>query len=46
MVCYRRGDFQQTIEVKKLFKKQQKQIEVLDRVVLLIKFKDQQYFRD
>ncbi|MEM7592528.1 MAG: TMEM143 family protein [Cyanobacteria bacterium P01_A01_bin.83] len=45
MVCYRRGDFKQTIEIKKLFKKKQKQIEVLDRVVLLIKFKDQKYFR-
>ncbi|GAB4541629.1 MAG: hypothetical protein Tsb0014_33710 [Pleurocapsa sp.] len=46
IICYRRGDFQQTIEVKKLFKKQKKQIEVLDRVVLLIKFKDENYFRD
>ena len=46
MICYRRGDFEQTIEVKKLFKKQKQQIKVLDRVVLLIKFKNESYFRD
>ena len=46
MVCYRRGDFKQDIEVKKLFKKIKKQIEVLDRVVILIKFKDEEYFCD
>ncbi|WP_036481747.1 TMEM143 family protein [Myxosarcina sp. GI1] len=45
MVCYRRGDFKQTIEYKKFFRKKTKQIEVLDRVVLLIKFKDEEYFR-
>ena len=43
MICYRRGDFYQTIEVKKLFRKVKEKIDVFDRVVLLLKFKDQEH---
>ena len=44
MVCYRRGIFDQIIEVKKFFNKKKRSIEVFERVVLLIKFKDKDYF--
>ncbi len=44
MVCYCRGDIYKIIWVKKLFKKVQKTIDVFERVVLLIKFKDEAYF--
>ncbi len=44
MVCYRRSQFDQIIEINKFFKKKKKRIEVFDRVVLLIKFKDEEYF--
>ena len=46
MICYRRGDFKQTIEYKKFFRKKKKTIDVFDRVVLLIKFKDRRYFEE
>ncbi|MGF1480412.1 MAG: TMEM143 family protein [Cyanophyceae cyanobacterium] len=46
LVCYRRGDFYQTIEVRKFFRKIKKKIDVFDRVVLLIKFKEQEHFEN
>ena len=47
MVCYCRGDKVENITVKKwFFKKVERQIDVYRRVVLLIKFKEEQHFKD
>ncbi len=44
--CYYRGDIYKTIKVKKFgFLKQEKVIDILERVVLLIKFKGEGYFQ-
>ncbi|MGB5772379.1 MAG: TMEM143 family protein [Crocosphaera sp.] len=44
--CYYRGDIYKTITVKKFgFLKQEKVIDILERVVLLIKFKGEGYFQ-
>ena len=44
IVCYYRGDRKQKILCKKLLKNVEKTIEVFERVVLLLKFKDSRYF--
>lgn len=44
MVCYWRGDIYKIDYIKKLFRKIEKKIDVFERVVLLIKFKDLDYF--
>lgn len=44
IVCYYRGDSQKTTSVKKLFKAVEKKVDVFERVVLLLKFKDGAYF--
>ena len=44
LVCYYRGDRTQKITIKKLWKNVEKTIEVLERVVLLLKFKNTRYF--
>lgn len=44
MVCYCRGDIHKAAWVKKFFRKRKKTINVFERVVLLIKFKDESYF--
>ena len=47
MVCFCRGDTLETITEKKwVFKKVEKQINIYQRVVLLIKFKEAQHFKD
>ena len=47
MVCYCRGDTLEEIKVKKwFFKEVEKQINIYQRVVLLIKFKEEQHFKD
>ncbi|MDJ0583317.1 MAG: DUF3754 domain-containing protein, partial [Crocosphaera sp.] len=44
--CYYRGDIYETIQNKKFkFWKQEKTIDILERVVLLIKFKGEGYFK-
>lgn len=40
MVCYCRGDNYKITEVKKFFRKVQQTVDVFERVVLLLKFKD------
>lgn len=45
VVCYYRGDTETTIEVQKFFKKIKKKIQVFERVALLLKFKDTDYFK-
>lgn len=45
LVCYCRGDFEKTIQIKKFLRKKEKKINVFERVVLLIKFKDADYFQ-
>jgi len=45
LVCYCRGDYEKTIQVKKFLKKKDKTINLFERVVLLIKFKDADYFK-
>ncbi|MEQ8975276.1 MAG: DUF3754 domain-containing protein [Coleofasciculus sp. C1-SOL-03] len=45
LVCYCRGDYEKTIQVKKFLKKKEKRINLFERVVLLIKFKDTDYFK-
>ena len=44
LLCYYRGDRTQKITIKKLWKNVEKTIEVLERVVLLLKFKNTRYF--
>jgi hypothetical protein len=44
MVCYCRGDIYKIAKIKKFFRKTKKKINVFERVVLLIKFKDESYF--
>lgn len=44
MVCYSRGDIDKAAWVKKFLRKRKKTINVFERVVLLIKFKDESYF--
>jgi hypothetical protein len=47
MVCYYRGDISQSMSIKKWwFKKSNKEIEIFERVVLLIKFKEEQHFQE
>ena len=46
VICYYRGDSHQKISLKKLFFwKQEKKIDIFERIVLLIKFKEAAYFR-
>ena len=44
MVCYCRGDVYKMASVKKFFKKVALRVDVFERVVLLIKFKEKAYF--
>lgn len=44
MVCYYRGDIYKLISVKKFFRKVEKTVNVFERVVLLIKFREKAYF--
>lgn len=44
MVCYCRGDIYKIARLKKFLRKVKKKINVFERVVLLIKFKDESYF--
>ncbi|MDY6806927.1 MAG: TMEM143 family protein [Cyanobacteriota bacterium] len=44
MVCFTRGDSKKTIQVKKLLKKVDLEIDTYERVALLIKCKPRQYF--
>lgn len=44
MVCYYRGDTFKLASVKKMFRNVEKSINVFERVSLLIKFKNEQYF--
>lgn len=47
MICYCRGDALEKITLKKwLMKTVEQEIEIYQRVVLLIKFKEQQHFKD
>ena len=44
-ICYYQGDYSETITLKKLvFWKEQKTIEIFERIVLLIKFQEPAYF--
>ena len=45
VVCYYRGDTETVAKVKKLVKQVEKKVEVLERVALLLKFKDIEYFK-
>ncbi len=44
MVCYCRGDIYKIVYTKKFFKKIAKTVDVFERIALLIKFKDREYF--
>ncbi len=44
MLCYHRGDVCKITTVKKFFRKVERTIDVFERVVLLLKFKDTAYF--
>ena len=44
MVCYYRGDVQKKISVNKFFQQVEENVEIFERVALLIKFKDADYF--
>lgn len=45
VVCYYRGDTETVTEVNKFLKKVEKKVQVLERVALLLKFKDINYFK-
>lgn len=45
VVCYYRGDTENTTQIKKIFKKVEKKVPSFDRVALLLKFKSLNYFR-
>ncbi|MEB3828075.1 TMEM143 family protein [Phormidium sp. CCY1219] len=45
MVCYCRGDIYKIISVKKWFRNVQQTIDVFERMVLLLKFKNADYFK-
>lgn len=44
VLCFYRGNFPQTITLKNFFKKKELTLDVLERVVLLVKFKGEEYF--
>ncbi|MFT5471585.1 MAG: hypothetical protein ACI8UO_006720, partial [Verrucomicrobiales bacterium] len=44
VMCFARGDRKQKVTVKKLFRKREFEIESLQRVLLLFKFKNEEYF--
>lgn len=44
VLCFARGDIDKTTTVKKLFKSQEIDVDILQRVLLLFKFKDEEYF--
>ncbi|QIZ73432.1 TMEM143 family protein [Oxynema aestuarii] len=44
MVCYCRGDIYKMATIRQLFRSVQKTIDIFERVVLLLKFKDEDYF--
>ncbi|MEL7409732.1 MAG: DUF3754 domain-containing protein, partial [Cyanobacteria bacterium J06558_2] len=47
MLCYARGDSSETVQVKKwLWKTVDKEIDIYQQVALLIKFKEEQHFKD
>ncbi|MCA9047931.1 MAG: DUF3754 domain-containing protein [Planctomycetaceae bacterium] len=45
VLCFARGDVHSTTAVKKWFRTRKVDVDVLKRVVLLLKFRDEQYFR-
>lgn len=45
MVFFHRGDTEETVQIKKMFKKVDFTMAMYERVVLLIKFKDEEYFK-
>ena len=46
MLCYCQGDGRKNITIKKFWFKKEKTIDVFERVVLLIKFKEEKHFAD
>jgi hypothetical protein len=44
-LCYHRGSTNATVAVKKLFGKRDVHMDIYERVVLLLKFKDEEYFK-
>ena len=44
MLCYCQGDTYKTVKVKKLWRTKEKKIDIYQRVVLLIKFKEEKHF--
>jgi len=44
VLCFARGDIDKTTKVKKWFKHTEVQVDVLERVLLLFKFKGEEYF--
>ncbi|MGB3494817.1 MAG: TMEM143 family protein [Elainellaceae cyanobacterium] len=45
VLCYYRGDIFKTLSFKKFFRKKKRNVNVFERVALLIKFKDHAYFK-
>ena len=46
MLCYCQGDIYKTTKIKKLWRTKEKKIDIYERVVLLIKFKEEKHFLD
>ncbi|VEP11554.1 conserved hypothetical protein [Hyella patelloides LEGE 07179] len=46
MLCYCQGDIYKNIKIKKFWRTQEKRVDIFERVVLLIKFKEEKHFRN
>ncbi len=46
VLCYARGDIQQNMTVRKIWRKVNKKLDIFEQVILLIKFQDEKYFKN
>ncbi len=46
VLCYARGDIHQNISTRKLWRKIDHKLDIFEQVILLIKFKDEKYFKN
>ena len=44
MLCYCQGDIHETIKIKKFWRTKSKKIDIFEKVILLIKFKEEKHF--
>ena len=44
MLCYCQGDIQENIKIKKFWQTKEKKVDIFEKVILLIKFKEERHF--